>query len=429
MAKPFKKPRIVCVAGRKAVCYWRRKEKYLGTWNGDGIPEPPILELWLRLCGEWQKQHEAAQLGIDPPALGEAPTEQIDVAIDAYMTHLASPDGGKPAHFEAARAALRPLSALFGATPVGGFRAADLLEVQRVMIDHVRWWRGPDAEIPRPWSRETINRRVRCVLRAFEWFELRGMVAEGRSRHLALVPSLKKGRSSAHEPPRRNRIVDDATIEAVCRYVSPTVAAMIRLARITAMRPAEVVRLRVAAINTDGLWEYRPESHKLEHLEIPRTIYLGALERDILEPFLDRPPGCWLFDPAESRSWYFAQRTATRKTKVYPSEVRRVAAGREAAEGRRRRAGGRHYTPSGFRLAILYGIRRALSAGVKIARFSPYDLRHTRATEIEREHGARAAQAVLGHMGLKTTDVYLHELADRARQVVATQSTAKVKPS
>jgi len=432
--KVFEKPRIVCKDGRKAVCYWRRKEIYLGAWNGDGAPEPPILELWLRKCVEWEREHEAELLGIELEPGDDGPLTPVDVAIAQYIAYLASPDGGYmrtdgsySCHFEQSRLALQPLSSLFGSTPVARFKAEQLETVQRAMIDHKRWWKGPDAERPRSWSRATINRRITVIVKFFAWCERRELVPEGRAEHLRLVPGLRKGRSQAKETPKRERVVTAEQIAAVLPYCSPQIAAMIRLQRLTAMRPAELVRIRGAEIEreapvpvgdeagarADGVevWAYRPLEHKTDHLELPRTIYLGTAAQAVLSPFLeDRDPAAWCFDAKESRLWYYARRWPERKRPAW-------------ADGPPARFG-----TSGYRQAINRAHAAAAAAGVEVPRWVPYDLRHTRATEVGARHGARGAQALLGHQGLNVTNVYLHELDQAAREVVeAEEAAAKEK--
>jgi hypothetical protein len=62
------------------------------------------------------------------------------------------------------------------------------------------------------------------------------------------------------------------------------------------MRPGEVVLMRTMDINTSGaIWEYRPESHKTEHHEKDRVIFVGPASQAILKPWLRTDLGAYLF--------------------------------------------------------------------------------------------------------------------------------------
>ncbi len=65
--------------------------------------------------------------------------------------------------------------------------------------------------------------------------------------------------------------------------------------------------------------------------------------------------------------------------------------------------------------------RRAVARGCDVAgidRWSPNQLRHTAATRIRQEFGIEAAQAVLGHRLLETTQVYAESNRLRAREAM-----------
>jgi integrase len=129
---------------------------------------------------------------------------------------------------------------------------------------------------------------------------------------------------------------------------------MVRLQRLTGMRAGEVTQMRTGDLNTSGaVWEYRPWSHKTEHHDRDRVVFLGPQPQETLKPWLRTDLQAYLFSP-------------------------------------RRRA----------------------------HRWHPHQLRHTVATRIRQRFGLDAAQVVLGHSELGTTQVYAERNSEAARDVM-----------
>jgi site-specific recombinase XerC len=55
---------------------------------------------------------------------------------------------------------------------------------------------------------------------------------------------------------------------------------------------------------------------------------------------------------------------------------------------------------------------------VVVPNWHPHQLRHSQATEIRRHHGIDAAQEVLGHTELATTEVYAETDREKAKAVM-----------
>jgi hypothetical protein len=92
---------------------------------------------------------------------------------------------------------------------------------------------------------------------------------------LESVAGLRRGRTTApdHKPVRP---VHGSQVESILRFLSPQVAAMVQVQSLAGMRPNEVVMMRTCDIlMSTSIWEYRPESHKLEHLGVDRVIMIG----------------------------------------------------------------------------------------------------------------------------------------------------------
>jgi integrase len=81
------------------------------------------------------------------------------------------------------------------------------------------------------------------------------------------------------------------------------------------MRPGEVIALRTCDLDTTGrIWCYMPASHKTEHHDRPRMIYLGPQAQEVLRPWLRTALQEFLFQPREAvaRRWRSAGRDASR---------------------------------------------------------------------------------------------------------------------
>lgn len=182
------------------------------------------------------------------------------------------------------------------------------------------------------------------------------------------------------------------------------------------------------ALDTSGkAWHYKPAHHKTEIHGKERVIDLGPRAQEIvgryLQPELDRP----LFSPRQAEDERRAIKRAKRKTRVQPSQMNRRKRNRDGAPGDR-------YDSASYRRAVanacdlafphpeIAKVRASRRTPDQLAelrrwksehRWAPNQLRHARATEVRREMGIEAAQAVLGHSKIETTQIY----AERQRQL------------
>jgi integrase len=184
---------------------------------------------------------------------------------------------------------------------------------------------------------------------------------------------------------------------------------MVAVQRLTGMRPGEVVIMRPCDIDRQSsrTWIYRPESHKTEHHDIDRVVFLGPRAQEILRPFLDeRAPGAYLFSPREAMEERRRLLRMQRGTKVQPSQINRRKA-------RPKKSPGDRYSVASYDRAISAACNRA-----GIMRWTPNQLRHAKATEIRREAGLDAARAVLGHRSPQVTEVYAEIDANKAAEIM-----------
>lgn len=269
------------------------------------------------------------------------------------------------------------------------------------------------------WSRTHINHQVQRLRRVFRWGVEHDIVPPGALEALRAVAPLKKGRTPARET-SPIRPADDFAVNAIMAFLSPQVAAMVQLQRVTGMRSQNVCRMRpsdlsVALESSTGLWVYVPDRHKTTHLSRALTIYLGPAAQAILRPIVARRrPDDFVFSPEESVREHRERRRASRKTKVQPSQADRSIPFPAWRPGRR-------FTTASYRRAI----RRAIDAynatqtdpQDRIEKWTPHRLRHARGTEVRSRYGLEAAQAALGHARADVTQLYAERDAELAAKV------------
>ena len=318
---------------------------------------------------------------------------------------------GKPTDTLAeVRVALRPLRELYGNTPANEFGPKSLKAVRQHMIDGGL-------------SRGLINKRIGQIKRAFRWAVAEELVLSAVYHGLQAVVGLSFGRTSARET-EPIRPVPDLHVAAVLPFLSPHVAGMIMVQRLSGMRPGEVTVMRPCDIDMTGdVWIYQPFDHKNRWRGHRKQIPLGPETQRVLKPFLDRDPQVFLFSPQEAEAWRLEHRPPyhgrERKTPIYPSELKRRQKLKEARRRRRnpKRPKGKRYNTRSYAKAVNYGMKQARKAGFIIPHWHLHQLRHSRGTEVRRQFGLEAAQIALGHARIDATQLYAERNMEKARQV------------
>lgn len=302
------------------------------------------------------------------------------------------------------RAALRRLRRQFGHMGAADFTPVCLRALQRSHAEE----RDNGAEEPRL-CRQTVNDYVARVRQLFKWGAAEGLVPAAVWHGLAAVPGLRRGRGGARET-RPVGPAPQAHVEAALEKLPETVADMVRVQQLTAMRPGELCAMTGECLDTTGeVWLYRPEHHKTEHHGKERNIAIGPRAQAILKKYLRRETNMSLFSPAESERRRLEALHAARKTPMTPSQRARAKVAKRRS---RRRPPRESYTPDSYRRAVA----RACEAA-KVPVWRPNQLRHTRATELRKEFGLDAAGAVLGHSRLETTQVYAERSSELAERI------------
>ncbi len=187
---------------------------------------------------------------------------------------------------------------------------------------------------------------------------------------------------------------------------------MVKFQRLAGCRPGEVCQLRPMDLDRSGeVWQYRPASHKTEHHNRERVIFIGPKAQTIILPYLLRDAAAHCCSPAESEEKRHEQMRARRKCKVYASQAR-------PRKAQPVRAPATSYTQDSYARAIRRGVDKANKAILAdaeefqienptlLAYWAPNRLRHARSTEVRRTCGLEAAQVILGHAKADVTQVY-----------------------
>jgi integrase len=385
-------PRLV----HKIPRYSHHKARNLGKVRHRGkdhyFPGPYNSPESLKAYAEWidrligQKGATEAPEAADVPATDDPAPSCLTIAelVEKYWDHVLSwyrRDGELTGEHAVIRAALRPLLDMFSAILVSEFKPRLLKAVREEMIR-------------RGWSRRYINASVRRTKQMFNWAVEEELVPSEVAGALAMVRGLQKDRTAAREKPEVGPVADEVIAATLARIRSKVVPDMIRVMRLSGMRPGEALRINVEEIDRSNpeCWQYKPKLHKTSHLEKPRVIFLGPKCQAILAPWIVKTGSGRIFRITKSG---LKKAIETGCDRAYP-----------------------HHTLSAIPEAKLTPAQLAeLKAWRKAHRWHPNQLRHAAATEFRREHGLEAAQVLLGHSKADTTQIYAEASIERGREV------------
>ena len=343
-----------------------------------------------RLVAEWLAGGRMTHVS---PMSGDITVAEVMAGYLRFAKDRYVKNGLPTSEQDGIRAALRPVKELYSKQPASTFGPLALKAVRARMVDSGM-------------SRTTVNQNTGRIVRMFKWAASEELLPAVIPQSLLTVTGLRKGHTAARETAPISP-AKDVDIEATLPLLSNIVADMVRLQRLTGMRPGEVCIVRPVDIDRSAdVWTYRPESHKTEHHERDRIVYIGPQGQQILASYLLRDGSAYCFSPRERESLRNASRRENRKSPMTPSQ-----AARKPKRNRDRKPGD-CYLPNSYRLAIK---RACLNANVPVWR--PNQLRHTAATEIRRAFGLEGAQVTLGHSAADITQVYAERDATLARRI------------
>ncbi len=262
------------------------RDHYLGPWpEGQKQPPPDVVRQYDRLVAGWlasgrQGPPDTREAGRpDEPPHGGVTVGGLILRFWAHAErHYRRADGSPTSEPDNYRLSLRPLRKLYESLPADEFSPQKLKAVRQVMIDVGL-------------NRLVINQRVGRIVRVFKWAVAEELVPVTVYQALKAVPGLQRGRTEAPEPEPVLPVPDDQ-VQVVLPHLLPEVAAMVRLQRLTGMRPGEVCQLRPCDLDRSAaVWSYRPQRHKMAYRGRVRTVPIGPGPRRCW------PPG-W-----SSRAW------------------------------------------------------------------------------------------------------------------------------
>ena len=272
-------------------------------------------------------------------------------------------------------------------------------------------------------SRTYCNRMVNHIRHVFKWAASEQLIPETVWRALKTVDGLRRGHTTAPEN-APIRPVDDAVVEATLPHLSDTVAAMVKLQRLTGMRPDEVCSLRPYELDrSDDIWKYTPSHHKTAHHGHDRQGPIGGKGQSILRAYLLRDSEAYCFVPAEVAAKLREQRHMLRTTPLSCGNI----PGSNRSRKPQRKPGARY---------DVHSYRRAIHRACDVAfpppdgaepeevkkwqsehRWSPNRLRHAAATQFRKEFGLEAAQVMLGHVNADVTQIYAERNSALAERI------------
>ena len=366
-----------------AVVRLNGKDHYLGEYES-----PESYERYEKLVGEWLargRQLDSDSMDGEPVTIGEVMAGYLQFADEYYRKR-----GKHTSEYQLVKSALRCVR-IYEDTPAQEFGPLALDVVRQEML-------------AREWSRATINSGVGRIRRMFRWAVSKEIVDPEVLAKLDSLPGLAKGRTTAKEPDKVTPVAEDV-VDKTLPHLPQVVADMVRVQQLTGMRPDEVCALHCAEIDrTEDVWAFTPGSHKLEHHELKRSVYLGPKTQQIIGPYILRAGGGYVFSPKDSERRRRAKQHAKRKTPLNQ--------GCRPKPGNKYQRFGDRYRVDSYRRAIH---RACAKAGVP--RWNPNQLRHSAATEIRNQFGIEAAQSILGHQKMQTTEFYAEKSERLARRI------------
>jgi integrase len=375
-------------------------------------------EAYERTIAEWLEKRGR------PPAGPAAEPIHVNKLVQAFFKHATAYYGfesnARRGDRYCLRDALRVVKRLYGRTLAKDFGPLALKACRTAMID-------------KDWSRTYINAQIGRVKQMFRWGAEEELIPGAIYQNLRSVPGLRAGKGTVRET-KKVRPIPQAQVDAVLPFLTPTVAALVRLQLLTGCRPAEACLIRPLDIDMSNpnCWLYRPQMHKTEHYGQDRIILIGPRGQKVLRPFLGTNLDAYCFNPSRSETRRHEQQRLARKSPLTCTQRSRKP------NPRRRRAPGDRYDTHAYRRAIHRACDRAfplpehlsprrtdeatesrrvwwarLTAEERIEvkawrrehRWSVNRLRHNRATEL-RTYGLDIAKTVLGHTKVETTQIY-----------------------
>jgi integrase len=291
----------------------------------------------------------SGELKPDKPVVAAPPLPTLSMLMLEYLNHAIRKYGGERAsEVVHTKLAFRILRQTHGSMLAKDFGPR--------AYQHMRL-----AMITAGWSRRYIRDQCQRVKRLIGFGVVEEILPRDSKYALDAVPGLTAGEFGVRET-SEVLPVPDQVIEATILHLKPIVADMVRIQRLSAMRPGELVQLSAEYIDRSGsVWMFSPPKHKTLRRGKRRVIPLGPKTQAILAKYLFTAP-------------------------CFP------------------------YSTASYRRAVYRACRRA-----GIETWHPHQIRHTAACAIRQEFSLEHAQTTLGHYRCDVTQVYA--LANEAKAI------------
>ena len=351
-----------------AAVYHQGKTIYLGAY---GSPESKVA--YTRFVAEYKA-------GVAPYFPEDKETVTVKELVLSFLEHVQGTI--TPQSFGHNRSAIRALLELYGDdTLVGDFTPKCLKLFRQEIINSKRL------------CRNMINNHVRRIVSMFTWGVGEELVQSQTEAALKAIKPLPEGYPGTFDHPEREDVPDSVIIRTL-PFMLPIIRVMVKIQRLTGMRPGEVFKMKVGEIDkkTDPeLWLYRLPTHKTQKkTKRKKVVPLSKLEQELIAPYLENK------NPDAA---VFSHRTAQTKKGARCNEF---------------------YNKDSYRNAVLAAIETAnktLPDDEKIPHWTPYQLRHSASSAMEVEEGIDEAQALLGHTTPNTTARYNHRQLEKLKEL------------
>ena len=324
------------------------------------------------------------------PASTSVKAATVEDVCAAYCEHAKTyyrrQDGTPTSEVTSIPLSLRPLRDLYADTPVTALTHKDMIRVRDTIIG---WGTC---------SRSTVNFYMARIRRMWTWALDEGLIGAQVKAELSQVQPMKANRTQLREPVPVMPVADEV-IERTMAAMPANMADMVRVHRLTGMRPEEVCALNWQHIDTSRTpWVYRPPFFKTQWRGMVRAVLIGPRARQALARYRDADFDGYPFSPARIIASGIRLANGRNKRCKRPPEVM-------ASIPTRR--GIRCWNSGTYVTAIRAYCNHSGAPG-----WTPNQIRHSFATQVRRDFGIAKAGYLLGHsFGSRITDGYSREAA------------------
>jgi integrase len=361
----------------------RRQDVALGAWD-----TPESKELYHRTIATYLGSDKTLPPQTDSP---QTPARTCGLTVAELVEQYADDRSRRPINDGdgySLKLALQLLVKHYGLQPADSIGPNALRTLREAMTRAGRHGQG--------WSRKYITKQIAVIHNVFKWAVGHELISPAVVQAQEALESVRAGTTGFREG-RTVKPVPAFLVEATLPFLPEALVAVVRLQLLTSARPSEILDRRAGdfQVVNDDVWRVELGEHKTRHLGKSRTLYFGPKAQTVLRPFVEgRHPDDYLFVPSGSvdhydhLTYYHAVIRACRRAFPPPEHLGR-------AVGEIRKAWERRMGPARW---------SELRAWEKDHHWSPYQLRHSAATEIRRAAGVEVTSILCGHSSAKLTD-------------------------